>query len=241
MQLPRNAKKYAIAIVVGFIAWQALSAVADQLSSNSATTSTPEISISETETPLQNVDTSSITVQSESPTAYPTGQVTYISGTESSVTDTPQFVSDQKVQLKVPASIPVDPRAATVSIPSIFIYSTGNLVTCLDISNANARINVENNSDTTTGTALITGNGGKHLLVSGSASQVMNALNSGSGIRLFANNVVNSSVLIKVVGVTTPTLDSQFCSQPSVSGQISVRAMGLDLNLQKNKVQLKSK
>ena len=247
MRLPGNSpiKRLLIVLVAALLGWQALTAVADVL--NGSPTPTPTEQAQEP-APLPPVDTSSITDGSTpTPTPSPssTASITYIPIPSQTPEAAPTFADNQSVQLKSPSTIPVDPRATQATLPAIYLHSSDYVLACVATQGARAVITSSNNSDTTTGTTLITGNNSTRLYLSGTSAQVTQSINAGTGLRLIgtsqSSRVTGAFMTIKVVALTAPSLDSSFCGQAAAAKTITVTTLGLDLNLQKNSVGLKGK
>ena len=247
MRLPGNSpiKRFAIVVVAALLGWQALTAVADVL--NGSPTPTPS---EQPQAPAQlpPVDTSSITADtSPSPTASPSASasITYIPIPTASADAPPTFADNQTVQLKAPTSLPVDPRATQATLPAIYIHANDYVLACVATQGARALIAGSNNSDTTTGTTLITGNNSTRLYLSGTSAQVNQSINAGTGLKLLGTSpsgrVTGAFVTIKIAALTAPSLDTNFCGQAAASHTTTVTTLGLDLNLHKGTVPLKGK
>ena len=247
MRLPGNSptKRFLIVLVAALLGWQALTAVADVLNGSPTPTPTEQ---PQAPAPTPEVDTSSITAgDTPSPTPSPssTATITYIPIPTNSPAAAPTFADNQSVQLKAPATIPVDPRATQATLPAIYLHGSDYVLACVATQGARAIINGGNNSDTTTGTTLITGNNSTRLYLSGTSAQVTQSINSGTGLKLIgtsaSSRVTGAFVTIKIAALTAPSLDSTFCGQAAAAHTTTVTTLGLDLNLQKNTIGLKGK
>ena len=233
-------KRLAIAAVVGFLGFQMLSAVADQLSPNN----NAEPTSTEAPAPIPTPETPAPSA-SATPTPSPssTAEITYISVPTAS--PDPTYADNHSALIKMPATVPVDPRASSTVLPSIYLHSNTYLLACIDVANARASTFAPTNTDTTTGSALFIGNNSSHLYLSGNPSQLMSVLNSGNGLRLIsttpANHISGARITVRLADLTAPSLNSDLCQGASASASTTITTLGLDLNLQKGAVPLKSK
>ena len=245
MQLPRipapqgMVKRLLIAAVVGFLGFQMLSAVADQLSPNNnadpqSTQAADPIPSPQTPAPTES--------PSATPSATPSADITYISVPTAS--PDPTYADHQSALIKMPATVPVDPRASSTVLPNIYLHSDTYLLACIDLTGARASTFAPMNTDTTTGSALFVGNNSAHLYLSGNPTQVMNVLNSGNGLRLISttptNHISGARINIRLASLTAPSLNADLCQGAAASAQTTITTLGLDLNLQKGSVPLKS-
>jgi cytoskeletal protein RodZ len=236
-------KRLVIAAVVGFLGFQMLSAVADQLSPTNPTNN-PEPTSTQAPAPTPSPETPTPT-QSAAPTPSPTSSaaITYISVPTAS--PDPTYAETQSALIKMPATVPVDPRASSTVLPSIYLHSNTYLLACVDVTNARASTFAPTNTDTTTGSALFVGNNTSHLYLSGNPSQLMSVLNSGNGLRLIsttaANHISGARISVRLADLTAPSLNTDLCQGATTSASTSITTLGLDLNLQKAPLPLKSK
>jgi hypothetical protein len=228
--------KRAIALVMfGLVLIQVGPSLADVLDSNPApapvTSPAPEESVSPSPSPAPS-ETAQPTGETTT-SAQPTGTYTYLSVSESP-TPEPTLADIQDVVLRTPAKFPVDPRATSVQVSPVNIYSSGDVLVC--ISTTGSHFWLTNQSPS----VLTFGNGSRFLALSGTARDVNAVLNSGQGLRVGGNPRVQGSVVFsRAVSVTRPTLNLEFCGQATATAHSSVTALGLGMNTVKNPVPIK--
>jgi hypothetical protein len=191
--------------------------------------------------PTAQVETSTVTA-SPSPTASPSidpssspapgPSITYLpNNTESpsaSPSASPTSISDASITLHIPGVIKVDPRAQIAVISPVSILSSAAVLVCLSSHNAQIAVGSLPSS------ILANQSSGSDVALSGSAAQISTALSATQGLRLVSSGrVAGSSLGIKVVGVTAPTIDTSLCSDSGASTTVSVAALGLEEGLVK--------
>lgn len=209
--------------------------LADVLDSSPDPTSTPVASPVAEESASASPSPSATDEQSAQPSAspQPSGSYTYLSISESP-TPEPTLADIQDVVLRTPPKFPVDPRATSLQISPISIYSSGDVLVC--ISTTGSHFWLTNQSPS----VLTIGNGTRFLALSGSAGEVNALLNGGQGLRVGGNPRIQGAVVFsRAVAVTRPTLNLEFCGQATVTAHSSVTALGLGMNTVKNPVPIK--
>jgi hypothetical protein len=136
--------------------------------------------------------------------------------------------------LRVPTNFPVDPRATSVRVSPLNVYSSGEVLLCL--STSGSRFWLSNTSDS----VEMVGNSTTQLILSGKAAAINSLLNSGQGLRVGGNPRVQGAVVTsRAAVVTKPTLKTELCTQAPKVISSAVNALGLGMNTVKNPVPIK--
>jgi hypothetical protein len=166
------------------------------------------------------------------------------SPTSSATPPPPTALANQNMQLRVPTSLLVDPRARTASVPDLYVAGPENLLVCISSPAALSDVYLKNVADSEFGTQkLVVGDRSSNLLVTGSLEQILVILNGAQGIRVSSSDstMANHSVNFRFVATSAPTLDSKLCSKasPANSRTLIFRQLGLALEMKKGDVILK--
>jgi hypothetical protein len=149
------------------------------------------------------------------------------------------------MNIKVPNSVSVDPRAHTVFLPQMYVASTGNLLICATSTLGILDAHVMDIAGTKgTPSALeISGSYSPYLRISGLGSHAAYLINSGPGMRVFSNSraLAGSYVQLRFVALSEVSSDPKLCNDgsPSNTRTIHLRGLDLDLNMVKGDVTLK--
>jgi hypothetical protein len=231
------AKRAIAAVMFAIVAVQVAPSIADVLNgtpdpvpSNSASSAPVPSSIS------QPSESNSPTISSSpSAPAVPSASVTYLQTSPSeSATAEPALADEQDIVLRVPGNFPVDPRATSVRVSPLNVYSNGEVLLCLTTSGS--RFWLSNTSDEVESV----GNNSAQLILSGKAAALNNLLNAGQGLRIGGNPRVQGVVVTaRAAVVTKPTLNTELCKAAPKVVSSSISALGLGMNTVKNPVPIK--
>jgi hypothetical protein len=200
--------------------------------------------------------------QSAKPTVEPTVESSAESTVEPTVEPsekpTPKPIpvhalANQSMYLIAPKQVSVDPRATTTTLPAITVGSSETLLLCAFSDKAifhvpyipyiPVAIDPKKPELGSRNSFLIQGQGSSHLRISGPSYAVMSAFNGGNGMRITSSSraISGGQILLRFVNMSEPSLDGSFCGQGSVSNNrsISIRALGIDLQMLKADVNLK--
>jgi hypothetical protein len=228
-------KRTIAAVMFALVAIQVAPSIADVLNGNPS----PEMSASPDASPAPSLtpEPTSTEPVSSSPSspAIPSASITYLENTPSeSATAEPALADEQDIVLRVPTNFPVDPRATSVRVSPINVYSSGEVLLCLSTSGSRFWLSNTSNS------VEMTGNSTAQLILSGKAAAINSLLNSGQGIRVGGNPRVQGAVVTsRAAVVTKPTLNTDLCSQAPKTISSSINALGLGMNTVKNPVPIK--
>jgi hypothetical protein len=231
------AKRAVAALMFAIVAVQVAPSIADVLNG----TPEPETSASPTAAPSASpsaeASPSGTSEASPSPSApaVPSASVTYLSASPSeSATAEPALADEQDIVMRVPQNFPVDPRATSVRVSPLNVYSSGEVLLCL--STSGSRFWLSNISDEVESI----GNNTSQLILSGKASSINNLLNSGQGLRVWGNPRIQGAVVTsRAAVVTKPTLNTELCKDAPKVISSAVTALGLGMNTVKNPVPIK--
>jgi len=219
----------------GLVLIQVGPSLADVLNSAPEQAPTPIASPTPDEIPTATPSPSATSVPASTQTAspQPSGSYTYLSVSESP-TPEPTLSDIQDVILRTPTKFPVDPRATSVQISPINIFSTGDVIVCISTTGSHFWFTNQSQS------VLSSGNGSKFLTLSGAARDVNAVLNSGQGLRVGGSpRIQGAIVFLRAAAVTRPTLNLEFCGQATATARGSVSALGLGMDTVKNQVPIK--
>jgi len=217
----------------GFALIQVGPSLADVLNPNPspAPTDSPAPQDSASASPTPSPTTTPTPTASASP--QPSGSYTYLSATESP-TPEPTLADIQDVILRTPSKFPVDPRATSVQVSPVNVYSAGAVLVCISTTGSHFWLSNQGPS------VLASGNGSKFLMLSGPASDVNTVLNAGQGLRVGGNpRVQGSAIFTRAATVTRPTLNPELCGKAKSAVSAVVTALGLDLDTVKNPLPIK--
>lgn len=156
----------------------------------------------------------------------------------------PTALANQNMQLRVPSSLLVDPRARTASVSELFVSGPQNILACISSGSTLSDVYLKNMVDSDFGSqTLVAGDRSGNVRVTGNAEQVLAILNSAQGIRVTApmSTIANQSVYFRFVATTAPTLDAALCAKawPSNTRTLTFRELGLQIEMKKGDVILK--
>ena len=219
------------------VAIQIAPSIADVLSGNPE----PESSASPTTAPAPslspepNSSESASASPSQSAPSSPSASITYLESSPSeSATAEPALADDQDIVLRVPGNFPVDPRATSVRVSPLNVFSSGEVLLCL--STSGSKFWLSNTSES----VEMVGNNTSQLILSGKAAAINSLLNSGQGLRVGGNPRVQGAVVTsRAAVVTKPTLNTELCIQAPKVISSAVNALGLGMNTVKNPVPIK--
>ena len=149
----------------------------------------------------------------------------------------PHAISDQNIQIGVPSTISIDPRAHSVFLPRLQIGKVGTLLVC-GYTNATAvyfGVNLPG--------VQSAGSGSSFFRISGPTPLVMSTLNGETGAHVISTTkaITSSFILFSFVALSEPSIDQALCNDgsPSNNRTIIFRALNMDLNMVKDPVRLK--
>lgn len=199
---------------------------------------TPSPSPSDSATPISSASPDPASTVSPSPTSQS------VSSTPSA-SPLPEILSNtlQDIQIQIPESLPVDPRARTIYLPQIGLNSSHNLLVCITSENS-IDVFTKGQPDTQfNGQDLISGDLSNFVMISGSSSQISEILNSDLGTSIFNNlrPIQNSTINLAATAVSMPTLNSSFCGAalPKNDRIITLKRLDLTINMRKNSIPLR--
>lgn len=219
------------------VAVQVAPSIADVLSGSPEPekSASPTAALSPSPSPDASATTTPSTTSSPTAPAVPSASVTYLETSPSeSATAEPALADEQDIVLRVPQQFPVDPRATSVRVSPLNVYSSGEVLLCISTSGSRFWLS------TTSDEVESTGNNTSQLILSGKAAAINNLLNSGQGLRVGGNPRVQGAVVTsRAAVVTKPTLNAALCKEaPKVITSV-INALGLGMNTVKNPVPIK--
>ena len=193
---------------------------------------------------------------SAEPSAEPSAQPSAQPSVKPTAEPTPipvHALANQSIYLITPKVVSVDPRAKNAILPSITAGSSETLLLCASSNKAimnisyipyiPVAINPKKPELGSRNSFQISGQGSTQLRISGPSYAVMSAFNGGSGMRITSANgsISGSQINLQFVNMSEPTLADHFCGAGAVGNNrsISIRALGIDLQMVKTDVNLK--
>lgn len=230
-------KRTVAGVMFAIVAIQVAPSIADVLSGSPESEVSSAPATAPSASPSAEVSSSATPDSSPSPSApvVPSASVTYLSASPSeSATAEPALADEQDIVLRVPQNFPVDPRATSVRVSPLTVYSSGEVLLCL--STSGSRFWLSNTSDD----VAAVGNNTSQLILSGKAPAINSLLNSGQGLRVGGNPRVQGAVVTsRAAVVTKPTLNTELCTQAPKTISSAISALGLGMNTVKNPVPIK--
>ena len=146
-------------------------------------------------------------------------------------------LEDQVFQVMVPSQIGVDPRAHSIFLPRLQVGGVDTLLVC-------GSVNATGVYFTKSGTGVVSTEFGLPVFrIAGPAQSVMASLNGNMGMQVIsaAKSLSGSAIFLTFVAISKVSIESALCAQGSSSNNrtISVRALGMNLNMVKDAVRLK--
>ncbi|CAN2212298.1 hypothetical protein MCERE155_01033 [Candidatus Nanopelagicaceae bacterium] len=149
----------------------------------------------------------------------------------------PHAIANQQMQIAVPSTISIDPRAHSTLLPRLHVNGVETLLVCGYSNSAGVHINgsipgVES-----------TGSGSPNFRISGPEQLVMATINGTMGARIFANSqgLQATAITFYFVAVSKSSIDQALCGEGSPSNirRISFRALNMEVNMAKGAVGFK--
>jgi hypothetical protein len=200
----------------------------------------PSPSISESPSPQASGSPAPASNPSEEPIApVPSG-----SASPSASPTAATALTNQNMQIRIPTSLLVDPRARTTSISEVSISGPDHILVCARSTSLISDVYLKNVADSEFGDEnLVAGDQTSNLMVTGNVDQVLTILNSARGIRVSSplGTIANQSILFKFVATSASTLDSKLCSKATAANTrtLSFRELGLQIEMKKGDLSLK--
>jgi hypothetical protein len=159
----------------------------------------------------------------------------------------PHALANQSMRIIAPSEVNVDPRARSVFLPDIYVSNTGNLLICASSNLGSFDANVSNLSNLPTldgkSSLEISGANSPYLRISSLGSQAVSIINSGNGLRVFSPSraLAGSNIQLSFIALSEVSTNPKLCGDGSASNTrtISLRGLGIDLNITKSGITLK--
>jgi len=203
-------------------------------------TATPEPEVSESPSPSPTPSASDSPSPEPSVTrpVIPTGSPTPLpESTDSETAEIEIEPAPLEIQprynLRMPATVAIDPRAKSYLMPQIFAQpEDATVATLACISGSALSFDIMQKSSRQTfleGPDYVSGDRSGMLLVAGSASRVINLINSYSGLVAYSDTtgIAGRPITISLVALNKVALDPTFCSAARSSGTTLLRPLGL--------------
>jgi len=175
-----------------------------------------------------------------SPAASPTDMPSPSQSADSaspSPSPTPEAQADQSMHVMIPSVVSIDPRAHSVFLPMLMAGGMRTLLVCGYTNGTSLIFGAPENG------ALQGGSGTSTFRITGDPGTVMASLNGSMGMRALSSQggLSGSQITLRFVSLTMPSIKMELCNSgsPSNTRTISIRALGMDLNMVKDGVTLK--
>lgn len=257
-QRATRALSRAIRLLLGlsftFVVFQLAPTMADELTpapdNEVIATATPEVSAppsaSASPEPQVTPSATAAPVPVPVPTDEPITPVPSTSPSPSASATPPPVtaLANQSMQLRVPTSLLVDPRARIASISELFVSGPQNLLVCITSGSLVSDVYLKNFSDSDFGAqTLVAGDRTSNLKVTGRTDQVLAILNGAQGVRVSSPSatIATHNLNFRFVATSAPTLDAKLCEKgsPANSRTLTFRELGLGIEMKKGDVILK--
>ena len=195
---------------------------------------TPETTPTAPVNPSPEATPSAVATPTESPSAS-------ASPSPSPTEEPPHAIENQNMFVRAANAVHVDPRANSVFITPVEVYSSSVILACISSGGASLDVSVKNSVNNIEPDTLV-GDFSNYIRISGSSEQVMNILNSFNGLRAISSvrRITYQHILFRFVAVSERTLDAQLCNDgnPSNNRIISIVPFGIDIDMKKADVRL---
>ena len=175
-----------------------------------------------------------------SPAASPTDMPSPSQSADSaspSPSPTPEAQADQSMHVMIPSVVSIDPRAHSVFLPMLMAGGMRTLLVCGYTNGPSLIFGAPENG------AMQGGSGTSTFRITGDPGTVMASLNGSMGMRALSSQggLSGSQITLRFVSLTMPSIKMELCNSgsPSNTRTISIRALGMDLNMVKDGVTLK--
>ena len=229
-----------------FIIFRLAPTMADELTPSpvneitSTATPEPSPSVSDSASPEPSQSPSPTSIPSEDPIApVPSG-----SPSPSASPTSPTALANQNMQIRIPTSLLVDPRARSTSISEVSVSGPENLLVCARSTSLISDVYLKNIIDSEFGEeTLVAGDQTSNLMVTGNTDQVLTILNAARGIRVSSplGTMANQAMVFRFVATSAPSLDSKLCSKASEANTrtLTFRELGIQIEMKKGDINLK--
>ena len=199
-----------------------------------------EVAPSDSGTVSISSDSSTTGISPESSTP---GMVQSPSATASPKFSPAMVTPGQGMQIEIPSSISVDPRARVGRVPKIGVTGPEYLLACLNSSSSVIDIVSKGiPDDQPAQNLLLRGDLTSSVVVAGSTGFVVSALNSVGGIRVsgLGRELAGSNITIALVSTDKMATGSELCEEAALANKRTIRfsAIGLGLGLKKGEIRL---
>jgi len=203
---------------------------------SASASASPEPQVSQSATPAP--------VPSEEPIAPVPSSSPSPSPSTSPTPPPPTALVNQNMQVRVPTSLLVDPRARIASVSELFVAGPQHLLVCISGGSTISDVYLKNFADADFGgKTLVAGDRTSSVQVTGSVDQVLAILNGAQGVRVSSpfGTMVSQSVVFRFIATSAPTLDSKLCAKawPANTRGLTFRELGLQIEMKKGDVILK--
>lgn len=220
--------------------YQFVPSLAESISESLASlSSAPSPEFTNTETDLNVSETAVSLMSGDSSSTLWDSNATESEGLETSAAQAtvrrippPEVTTTQGITMRIPQSVRVDPRARSVFLPQIYAESLNTLLVCLSSNSLLLDIGSQGVQDSIDSEDLkVTGDRSNNLVISGDPQTVTSVLNGVSGIRAFRDSggVANQSLVITLVDLSRPSLDTDFCQRSTGGNSRTITLLPLAL------------
>ena len=154
----------------------------------------------------------------------------------------PHAIANQSMFIRVANSVRADPRANSVFITPIEVYSPAIVLACVTSGNSIIDVGAKFTSDDSEA-EIISGDLSSQVLLTGPSSLIMSMINSFNGIRTATytrSGITGKYLFFRFVAISEPALDPKLCNDgnPSNTRIVSINSIGIDLDMKKADVRL---
>jgi hypothetical protein len=155
----------------------------------------------------------------------------------------PQASTTQDLNIWLPISVRVDPRARSTFFPRIFVESANTVLVCISSTSMGIDIGGQGiTDDTNDGDVIIEGDQTNFLRVAGPSSVINSVINGSSGIRVFnlESGIAGQYVMFRFVDLTKSGTEQSLCSDGILENVrfVQVTPLGITQNITKGKIYL---
>lgn len=237
--------RFSLLCLVAFFIAQVIPTIADEQVQQVELQS--EVAPPESDSATATTEAAPTDADSATATAEPTAEPSAEPKPEPSPTPTPTFTPavatpGQGMQIAIPSSVSVDPRAQVARLPRISVTGPAYLLACLSSNNLVMDVVSKGLPDDQPAQNLyLSGDLSTSLIISGQTDFVISALNSAGGIRVsgLGRKLAGTSLQIALISIDKMAISGELCSEVYPTNNRTVRLAGIGLGVELKKGEIK--
>lgn len=237
--------RFSLLCLVAFFIAQVIPTIADEQVQQVELQS--EVAPPESDSATATTEAAPTDADSATATAEPTAEPSAEPKPDPSPTPTPTFTPavatpGQGMQIAIPSSVSVDPRAQVARLPRISVTGPAYLLACLSSNNLVMDVVSKGLPDDQPAQNLyLSGDLSTSLIISGQTDFVISALNSAGGIRVsgLGRKLAGTSLQIALISIDKMAISGELCNEVYPTNNRTVRLSGIGLGVELKKGEIK--